>query len=67
MSRRAFVAEPESTETAKDGQRQRHRWVKVRPGNLSGNVDPHRDRQSPAQRDIGIAAMNQFSWILRWK
>ena len=36
----------------------------MRSRNLSSHIDPHRDRQPPAQSDVGVSAMNELTGVL---
>src|SRR5262249_48315494 len=50
-------------EVTKNGNCQGNRRIKVGSGNLPGNVNAHRDSQSPSQSDIGVAAVDHFGRV----
>ena len=52
---------------AKDRQRQGDSWIQMRTRDLAGDVNAHRNRQPPSERDVGKPAVNDFSGIPGWE
>ncbi len=54
-------------EAAEHRERQSHGGVQMRSRYLAGDINSHRDCESPAQSDVGEAAVNGFAGVLRGK
>jgi hypothetical protein len=53
--------------SAENSQGNGYSGVQVRSGNLACHVNAHRDSETPTQSNVGEAAMNRFSRIVRRK
>src|ERR1700686_5252024 len=53
--------------SAKNRERQSYRGIEMCPGNFAGDVDAHHHPESPAQGDVGEAAVNGLSRVVRGK